>query len=533
MTASEEPAMPVRPDAVRRGALHHAFRLVEAVQLPDVEQARTAIAAGLADAERHVWPETIATLHFAAAVDAVANLPEHAAAATGRLIERAEALGQPGMLAAGLALRAALALRDGDVVQHLADTSRAVVLLDVDSEPLARGSGYIAAGTAYEALSLWELGDELHTRAEELLPLCDDQLLRPVIAVNRGLTWFWWTAALLEVGELDQAAQLLRDRVEDAQVELPEAWALELRVSRLAGLILMQVATADEVLELRRLGGRLDSDDFGPHWLPRMLVRLGLAHAAIHAGRYDEATAEADAAREMARAHGKVYQSSFAEWTLMLIEMGRDPTVGTAARAYAAVVAKHRWDERLGRLASARAQIHGERQRGQHEGLVRRTMEDPLTGLGNRRALDQRLADEADTLGDQGRIAMVIVDVDQFKSVNDQFGHACGDAVLSRVGAIIRSILRPDDLALRLGGDEFCAVITGASPAVVQARADQIGVLGGLEDWTALAPALRVTVSVGAASATGPGSVADLYPRADAALYAAKAAGPGLLRIAH
>jgi len=58
-------------------------------------------------------------------------------------------------------------------------------------------------------------------------------------------------------------------------------------------------------------------------------------------------------------------------------------------------------------------------------------------------------------------------------------------------------------------------------------------VLVGLEDWTALAPALRVTVSVGAASATGPGSVADLYPRADAALYAAKAAGPGLLRIAH
>ncbi len=58
--------MPVKPDPVRRGALHHAFRLVEAVQLPDVEQARTAVAAGLADAERHVWPETIATLRSSA-----------------------------------------------------------------------------------------------------------------------------------------------------------------------------------------------------------------------------------------------------------------------------------------------------------------------------------------------------------------------------------------------------------------------------------------------------------------------------------
>jgi diguanylate cyclase (GGDEF)-like protein len=130
-------------------------------------------------------------------------------------------------------------------------------------------------------------------------------------------------------------------------------------------------------------------------------------------------------------------------------------------------------------------------------------MEDPLTGLGNRRALDQRLADERVSLRDDGAIAMVIVDIDQFKGVNDQFGHACGDAVLYRVGAIICSILRPDDLALRLGGDEFRAVITGASPSVVQSRADRIGALVMADDWASVAPGLRVTVSVGAASATG------------------------------
>jgi len=217
----------------------------------------------------------------------------------------------------------------------------------------------------------------------------------------------------------------------------------------------------------------------------------------------------------------------------MLIEKGRDPTVGSAARAYAAVLARQRWDERIGRLASARAQIHGERQRGQHEGLVRRTMEDPLTGLGNRRALEQRLAHERNTLGDGEAIAMVIVDVDQFKGVNDQFGHALGDVVLCRVGAIIRSVLRAEDLALRLGGDEFCAVITGAPTGAVQERADRIGALVLLEDWAALQPGLSLTVSVGAASGTGPGAVEDLYPRADAALYAAKDAGAGFLRVAH
>ena len=158
------------------------------------------------------------------------------------------------MLAAGLCLRAELALRDGDVVRHLADASRAVVVLDDECDPLARGSGLIGAGTAYESLSLWELGDEMHDRAAELLPLCDDQVLRPVIEFNRGSTWFWWTAALLEVGEYEQAEQLLRDRTEDLLIDLPDSWAFEMRISRLAGLILMRAAGPDEVEELRELG---------------------------------------------------------------------------------------------------------------------------------------------------------------------------------------------------------------------------------------------------------------------------------------
>jgi diguanylate cyclase (GGDEF)-like protein len=520
------------PDHDRRAALHAAFHLVEAVQLPHVGHARTAIVTQLAEAERSGCPETIATLLFAQAVDALANVPDQADHATARLIKRAGTLDVPGMLAAGLALRAALALRDGDVVAHLADVSQAVVLLDDESEPLARCSGLIAAGTAYEALSLWELSDELHDRAEALLPLCDVPLLRPVIEINRGLTWFWWTAALLEVGEHGQADELLKARADDPQVELPPSWALELRISRLAGLMLMQAADAGEVDELRQLGIRVDAGECGPNWLPRMQVRLGLAHDAIASGRYDVAAANTDAARELANVHGNAYQRSFVEWTAMLIEAGRNPSVGSAARAYAGVLATQRWDERIGRLASAQAQIRSERQRGQHDSLVRRTMEDPLTGLGNRRALDQRLIDEHSTLRNSSPVAMVVVDIDHFKDVNDRFGHAVGDAVLCRVAAIIRAALRVDDLALRLGGDEFCAVITGATPDVVQQRAARIGALVSREHWSALVPGLGVTVSIGAASTTGPRLVDGLYPRADAALYAAKASGVGLLRVA-
>ena len=100
-----------------------------------------------------------------------------------------------------------------------------MVVLDEECDPLARGSGLISAANAYDDLSLWELGDELHDRAEALLPLCDDQLLHPVIEINRGLNWFWWTAALLEVDEHEQAEQLLRDRTEDLLIDLPESWA--------------------------------------------------------------------------------------------------------------------------------------------------------------------------------------------------------------------------------------------------------------------------------------------------------------------
>ena len=87
----------------------------------------------------------------------------------------------------------------------------------------------------------------MNDRAEDLLPLCDLQVSHPVIEFNRGLNWFWWTAALLEVGEVEQAKQLLRDRTENLLVEMPDAWTLELRINRLAGLILMRAAGQDEI----------------------------------------------------------------------------------------------------------------------------------------------------------------------------------------------------------------------------------------------------------------------------------------------
>ena len=162
----------------------------------------------------------------------------------------------------------------------------------------------------------------------------------------------------------------------------------------------------------------------------------------------------------------------------------------------------------LSRLASARAQHKAEQLGREHEVLVRRTLEDPLTGLGNRRALDECLDDLASRVGADVEVAMVVLDVDHFKRINDLHGHVAGDRVLARVGSVLATSLRPGDVAVRLGGDEFCAVLVGAPGTIVEERAERIRQVLTEQEWGAVASGLSVGVSVGAATCVGPSELA-------------------------
>ena len=185
-----------------------------------------------------------------------------------------------------------------------------------------------------------------------------------------------------------------------------------------------------------------------------------------------------------ARIHGNPYQRSFAERTATLSEEARDPTVGSVARAYAAGLARQRWDERIGgdsRPLALRSTANANRVNTKVLRLGG-TMEDPLTG-GNRRAFDQRLVHECESLspqyddrhGDHRRRPL------QTRQRPTRRRLRRRGAVPSRSDPAIRSSTRGPRAPP--GGDEFCAVITGASPQVVQERADQIGTLVILEDW--------------------------------------------------
>jgi len=149
---------------------------------------------------------------------------------------------------------------------------------------------------------------------------------------------------------------------------------------------------------------------------------------------------------------------------------------------------------------------------------------DPLTGMLNRAALMNRVDEiehQSHLTGEP--VAVLVADVDRFKLVNDNHGHATGDTVLKEVAYRLRTELRAYDLVYRLGGEEFVILLLGASPAVTAVTAEQ------LRSAVADAPIcdLDVTMSVGvAASSAGEPFVWDeVFARADAALYRAKEDG--------
>ena len=150
---------------------------------------------------------------------------------------------------------------------------------------------------------------------------------------------------------------------------------------------------------------------------------------------------------------------------------------------------------------------------------------DPLTGLANRR----RLYDQAERLfrstTHAGLFALLLIDLNHFKEVNDTLGHAAGDEVLRQVAARLRDAAAPGDLVARLGGDEFAVLFTGLpTPALAGHRAT--GMLAALDAGIDVeGMQLTVEAAGGIALAAGTGSVEELMRRADIAMYQAKRAG--------
>ncbi|GAA0291577.1 diguanylate cyclase domain-containing protein [Kineococcus aurantiacus] len=174
--------------------------------------------------------------------------------------------------------------------------------------------------------------------------------------------------------------------------------------------------------------------------------------------------------------------------------------------------------------------------RARHDALLHAATHDPLTGQLNRAGLHEHFTRHvagagdhapADAAGDAvGPVAVLYLDLDGFKPVNDRYGHAAGDRLLQLAAQRLAALLRPGDGLARLGGDEFVVVLATADPTAVQevaARAE--AALNSPFDLDGVV--VRVSASTGTARSTGPVTLDDLLRRADTAMYAAKASRRG------
>jgi diguanylate cyclase (GGDEF)-like protein len=154
---------------------------------------------------------------------------------------------------------------------------------------------------------------------------------------------------------------------------------------------------------------------------------------------------------------------------------------------------------------------------------------DPLTGLKNRAALDDALAAAASAfVRVRQPSALLLLDLDRFKQVNDEHGHGIGDELLRGVGAAIRASCRPYDTAARFGGDEFAVLYTRVDPEAARNAAERLLEAVRQAKSGSERGSVRARVSAGLVaiqSGAEPFDAADLMKAADDALYEAKRAG--------
>jgi diguanylate cyclase (GGDEF)-like protein len=314
---------------------------------------------------------------------------------------------------------------------------------------------------------------------------------------------------------------------------------------------------------LRRMPGELQLDGFAQHLCSTAAAVTGASGAVVGGWNGEDGTVLARIGEDGGPQPGDSFAPPLSELALaaraetMIVRDGRDWRLGPTTvanereqwrqrpRALAALPLRGRsgvigvlgvWSAtshtldpdtlELLHLMAPYAALHLEHARA--FGRMRESAErDPLTQLRNRRAFDEIFADELNRFERYGRnVALMMLDIDHFKNVNDRYGHEAGDEVLRRVARLLTGSVRDTDTAARFGGEEFVMLLPETDLAAASDVAERIraGVAALEIDWRGARIPVRISIGVSAV----PERLLhprDLIASADAALYQAKAAG--------
>jgi diguanylate cyclase (GGDEF)-like protein len=184
--------------------------------------------------------------------------------------------------------------------------------------------------------------------------------------------------------------------------------------------------------------------------------------------------------------------------------------------------------------APAALALRGDRLAEQTRELSHAATVDPLTGLFNRRYFATRIEEEIERARRYSlELSLLLIDIDDFKRVNDELGHLAGDFLLKQIAEVLKRSVRVFDVCTRYGGEEFAILMPGSgiNNALVVAERIRSRVEQASREAGTLPPHARITVSLGLAALVSDPSPNDLIARADRALYRAKAEGKNCVRV--
>ena len=443
------------------------------------------------------------------------------------LAELAELSGDARMVGEVAAMRAHRTLGFGHGEDALADAATAFAILTdapvpaaaEDARRLSRALNGLVL--VLIKLGVHELADDVSRKAIAVAAAHGTAMERLVHELNRIRLQLSWALRLERGGRLAAAATRFLGAAESARaagVLWSDALDRTPEGGRDCSIIRSAYAlarpSADHLVVLDAVAATAHFTD------DRIVLAIATARCLLAAHRRADAAAALRPLRdELVDDRSEPGLAISLHRELSRIESGSDRS--DALLRYSAALEEELWALRESRLTALRSHSEHHRLVREHGAVAAQALQDPLTGLPNRRALDLRLR-EISTSANGQPCAIALIDLDRFKAVNDARSHAAGDAVLRAVASSLRTALRAQDLVVRYGGDEFVVVLPATTLPVAQA------VLTRATRAVAELPVdtgAGVTMSVGVVRMPPAGSPDAALADADAAMYRAKRAG--------